>query len=226
MKFWSTSIHRDKAMSDGLLLLSVLGFGVYCLTPVGMTVFESSMVRHMLIQLPLLGVAGALLLPRCGAAIPAWLLKIDPAGAIGLIVASGWMLYWMLPVSLDMATIDPAHRLLKVVFVPLGIGFCVRWAWRQAGPVLRIIIAFEVWASIARLGWLYVESPEQLCSSYLLGEQQIVGEFLLALSAVSCVAGLVWGFFGSFKEVEIVPSPVHEQDIVLTVSKKSVMTGN
>lgn len=204
MKLKANPVPAWQSHSDALSVLGALFFMTFCLTPAGIAVFESSMIRHMLLQLPMLALAGAMLLPRCGL-VPTWLARWDSVGAITLIAGSGWLLYWMLPVSLDMASIDPAHRVLKVISVPLGIGLCLRWTLRQAGPVLSIIIAFEAWASIARLGWLYTESPEQLCSSYLRGEQQIVGEILLILAAATGVAALAWGFLGSFGQPDQAP---------------------
>ena len=118
---------------------------------------------------------------------------------IALIVASGWLLFWMMPLYLDLATTDLGYRFLKTLSVPLGIGLCLAWAWRCVGALAKIAIAFEAWAIATRLGWLYLESPERLCSSYLLSEQRAVGQILLTVSCVSAAVGLLWGVFGNFK---------------------------
>lgn len=201
MKALSAWMFGVSVPSSSLPAASLLALAIFSMTPAGISTFESSMVGHMLVQLPLLGLAGAILLPQEGPA-STWLARVDSGGAIALIVGSGWLLFWMLPVSLDRATIDPAYRILKLISVPLGIGLCLRWTWCQAGPVLRIFMAFEGWASVTRLGWLYVESPEQLCSSYLAGEQKFVGEILLIIAASTGIAALAWGLFGSFREPE------------------------
>lgn len=128
--------------------------------------------------------------------------KFDPIGAIALVIGSGWLLYWMLPMNLDFAITDIGYRLLKVVSVPLGIGLCFRWAWIRSNSIVRIVVLFEAWAAAARLGLLYLESPEQLCSSYLIGEQQVVGKLLLLGAMFAGFSGLIWGIFGKFHASE------------------------
>lgn len=158
------------------------------------------MASHMLIQLPLLIVMGATCFqPKVQ--LNAVLTHIDPHGAIAFICFTGWMFFWMLPLNLDLATIDPSIRLLKLISVPIGIGFCLRWLWHQSNAVLKCVVIFEAWASITRLGWLYIESPLQLCSSYLIGEQQRVGTLLLVVSAFSATVIIFYALFGAFDEI-------------------------
>lgn len=157
------------------------------------------MANHMLVQFPLLIVMGATCFqPKVQ--LNALLTHIDPHGAIAFICFTGWMFFWMLPLNLDLATINPAIRLLKLISVPIGIGFCLRWLWHQSNAVLKCMVIFEAWASITRLGWLYVESPLQLCSSYLIGEQQRVGTLLLVVSAISATVVIFYALFGSFSK--------------------------
>lgn len=169
------------------------------LTPQGALWFESSMVTHMLVQFPLLIALGFTIFEP-NAQLNAFLTRVDPLGAIAFIVFTGWMLFWMLPLNLDLATIDPAIRALKLISVPIGIGWCVRWLWHQATTVLKCVVVFEIWASITRLGWLYVESPQQLCSSYLIGEQQQVGKILLIISVISGIILVAYSLFGTFNK--------------------------
>lgn len=124
--------------------------------------------------------------------------KIDPLGIIAFIFFTGWMWFWMLPLNLDLATIDTSARLLKLISVPIGIGFCFRWLWHQTNALFKCMVIFEIWASITRLGWLYLESPLQLCSSYLIGEQQQVGALLLQVSAIAAIIAVLYSMLGSF----------------------------
>jgi len=103
--------------------------------------------------------------------------------------------------NLDQAAFDPQFRALKLVSVPLGIGLCLRWICTRSYPIVRIVIFFELWASVARLGWLYIESPEQLCSNYLIGEQRLVGTVLLTLALLTGLIGLFIGIFGSYAKL-------------------------
>ena len=179
------------AASTGLVFITL------CLLPPIALAFESSMVAHMLIQLPLLGISGAMLLVSDSKLFNA-ADKYDPHGAIALVVGSGWLLYWMLPMNLDFASTDASYRILKLISVPLGIGLCFRWVWIRANTIVRIVVLFEAWAGVARLGLLYLESPEQLCSNYLIGEQQVVGKVLLAVALLTGLGGLILGVFGNF----------------------------
>jgi len=177
--------------------VSLIALIITGLSPVGAMWFESSMKMHMLIQFPLLIVVGAIAF-NPNARVYTALEKMDPVGAIAFIWFTAMMWFWMLPLNLDLATIDPAVRLLKLVSVPIGIGFCFRWFWHRSKAVFKCVIVFETWASITRLGWLYIESPEPLCSSYLIGEQQAVGTLLLQTSAVTAVGVVLYSIFGSF----------------------------
>jgi len=177
-----------------LLFLTITG-----LIPQGALWYESSMTMHMLVQFPLLIISGAIAFnPKDR--FYASLVKIDPLGAIAFICFTGMMWFWMLPINLDLATIDPATRLFKLLSVPVGIGFCFRWLWHRLNGVFKCVILFEIWASVTRLGWLYIESPEQLCSSYLIGEQQQVGTLLLLISAVTAAIAVIYSLFGSFNK--------------------------
>ncbi len=164
--------------------------------------FEASMIRHMLVQLPLLAIAGASLL-LTSEPLQQMLQKIDPGGICALILGTGCMLFWMLPLHLDLATTDPWFRLLKVTTVPLGIGLCWLWAFQRSSLLMKILICFEGWASISRLAWIYLESPQQLCSSYLISEQQQAGTILLVVSVAIAVTASLWGLFGRFDTARV-----------------------
>jgi hypothetical protein len=46
------------------------------------------------------------------------------------------------------------------------------------------------------LGWLYLASPERLCSNYLLGDQQWLGKIMLGVGAIISLMvawNLIWG---------------------------------
>jgi len=162
--------------------------------------FEATMARHMLLQMPLLGIVGACLMYRTRNS--QLLSRLDPYGAMAIVLGTGCLLFWMLPLHLDLATFDPVYRSLKVLTVPLGIGACFTWAFLQANLLVKLLIGFEGWASIARLGWIYIESPDQLCSSYLIDEQQMVGGALLGFSGTVAVVAVLFGLFGSFSAAE------------------------
>ncbi|MDE2450400.1 MAG: hypothetical protein KGO22_15610 [Gammaproteobacteria bacterium] len=157
---------------------------------------EASMTAQMLVQIPLLAIAGMLLgnsLPeRVASRIEPW----NRRGATGLIVVTLASACWMLPLSLDAAAVSPAADLAKFVTVPLLIGLPLAASWPCMSFVLRGVLLFEALATLFRMGWLYLISPVRLCNSYGLSDQQRLGEWLLAGGAalLLCIAWrLLWG---------------------------------
>ena len=161
--------------------------------------YEASMMTHMLLQLPLLSLAGWHL-PLESTRIKPLLHRYDPYAVIAVIVLIGCSLFWMLPLNLDKVVSEPVFRALKLVTVPIGFGLSLRWIWLRAHPIVKIVVLLELWATMARLGWLYLESPEQLCSSYLIGEQRMVGTIILGIALCIGLYGLLTGIFGNFAD--------------------------
>lgn len=177
-----------------LVAVSVAG-----LFPPVAALFEASMRMHMLVQMPLLAVCGGYWVYR-SARLRGVMARVDPSGAIALVVGSGWMIYWMLPLSLDLATFEPAMRLLKIVTVPVCVGAALTWSWLRLGPIGRGVMLLEGWAILGRLGWVLSISPVQLCSNYLIDDQQRTGSLLLGAALVSAILVAVWALFGPFRK--------------------------
>jgi hypothetical protein len=144
---------------------------------------EATMTLQMLAQLPLLGVAGwwlaAFFTPRMSNALARW----NHGGISGLLLASLASLVWMLPRALDAVLETPWVEGAKFISVPLLIGLPLALSWPRAGFVVRGVFLLEAIATAFRLGWLYLASPQRLCSNYLLGDQQRLGELLMAIGA-------------------------------------------
>ena len=167
-------------------------FPAACLLPPVTRIFESSMVLHMLVQLPLLMICG-LVIARFGG-IKRLLNAIDPAGYASAVLASGWLIFWMLPINLDAAQNDIFFRLLKVLSLPL-LGITAYWAWVRLGGVGRGVLVLEAWAMLMRTGWIFMISPEQICANYLPFEQHMTGQILLQTGALIAVFIIIYAFF-------------------------------
>ncbi|HEX5463305.1 MAG TPA: hypothetical protein VFW88_01150, partial [Burkholderiales bacterium] len=97
----------------------------------------------------------------------------------------------------------PWVEMAKYAAVPLLIGVPLAISWPRAGFVVRGVFLAEVIATAFRLGWLYLVSPQRLCSNYLLGDQQWLGECMLAIGSALFLWiawKLLWGHFDRFAE--------------------------
>lgn len=174
----------------GTLLWTVLA-----LPPV-QRALTATMTLQMLVQIPLLAMAGwwaARAVPaRFGHAIAAW----NRSGVSGLLLASVTSMAWMLPRAMDAAVDDPAVALAKFLSVPVLIGVPLALSWPRMGFVVRGVLLVELVATTFRLGWLYSASVTRLCSNYLLADQQLLGRILLASGGALCIVlgwQLLWG---------------------------------
>ncbi|MBE2244172.1 MAG: hypothetical protein IAE86_15560 [Burkholderiaceae bacterium] len=168
--------------------------------PAARHALESTMTAQMLIQLPLLALAGAWFAKGLPQSVDQRLAGWNHQGISGLLLASITAMVWMLPLMLDAALADPRVALAKFLSVPLLIGAPVALSWPRAGFVVRGVVLLEVTATAFRLGWLYLISPERLCANYLLDDQMRLGRLLAAIG-VAIVAflafKLMWGRFDS-----------------------------
>ncbi len=181
-------------------LALTVAFCVAGLIPVTARLFEASMQTHLLVQMPLLAFCGGYWVYR-SEQLQTWLERADPSGGVALVLSSGWMIYWMLPLNMDLATFDPGARVLKILTVPL-LGATVTWSWRRLGPVGRGVMLMEGWAMLVRLGWVFQISPVQLCSNYLIDDQQRTGSLLLGVALIGAILAAVWGLFGPFRKTD------------------------
>lgn len=152
---------------------------------------ESTMTLQMLVQIPLLALAGWWLARRTPDWLDRHLARWNHSGISGLLLASLAGMVWMLPLAMDAALDDPRFTLAKFLSVPLLIGAPVALSWPRAGFVVRGVVLLELTATAFRLGWLYLISPERLCSNYLLDDQERLGKILLAVG-FAIVLLLAW----------------------------------
>jgi hypothetical protein len=146
---------------------------------------EASMVGHMLLQIPLLVVAGALLASCLPTALRRHLDAFNANGFPGILAAGFVTSYWMLPRALDAALSDPLMELAKFCSLPLLVGLPLALSWPRLGPIGRGFVLANAISMIAVVGWLYRESPVRLCSWYLTDQQVLLGDGLLLLAVLA-----------------------------------------
>lgn len=137
----------------------------------------SSMMFHMLIQLPMLIVAGYLL-------STAYQPKFFQYSLYQYLSCWLWILlagmFWMLPISLDKALLNPYWDLFKILTL-LVSGVLLRPA--LASP--KILSLFFIGSTVMMLffiGYFYQDSDLRLCNSYLLESQKTAGIGLIFLA--------------------------------------------
>jgi hypothetical protein len=169
------------------MALSLSGLSALTFTPLRPWL-EASMLTHMLVQFPLLMLAGSLMAPAMPALASRALARWNGLGLAGLVLLAAVLSLVMIPRMLDLALADARIEALKFsALVVAGAG--ARASWRTAGTVVQAFFLGSVLPMTVAAGSLYSDAPVRLCNAYLLDEQQRVGAALVA-SAAAC--GVAW----------------------------------
>lgn len=148
---------------------------------------EQSMVWHMLVQMPLLVLAG-----WCAAAAwaPAHGLRWNRFGLSGFMLAQCIVAYWMIPALVDRAVVLPSVDAAKLVTLWLA-GLALRLGYVQAP---RLVQLFFIGYGLPMMAWLglYLSSTDlRLCNAYSLESQIRAGWGLAGLAATLGTAWLL-----------------------------------
>jgi hypothetical protein len=176
-----------------------VGIGLVCALaaqPVR-TSLEAAMITHMLVQLPLLALAGALLAFPFRTRLQGLLGRIDPSGIASALLAVLASSYWMLPRALDAALTDPVAETAKILSLPLLVGVTVLGCRKRLSTIATGFFIANVLSMWAAAGWLYRVSPVRLCNSYLIEDQIRAGDALLWISIALALLWLSSFFFGA-----------------------------
>lgn len=146
--------------------------------------WEASLVRHMLVQIPML-VAAGVLLGGLGA-VPG---RRPVEGAAAVLLAVPGLMFWMMPRWLDAAVDSAAVDMAKFATLVAVAGIPLGWGWARLGPVGRAFLWAQAVSMAGALGILYATFPQRLCTSYLASEQEAMGRLLLAAAAALGLAG-------------------------------------
>lgn len=183
----STARHGTPARQGGaaLALLALLA------VPALRHLLEAGMARHMLLQFPLLMLAGALLAGALPAGAQRAIARWNAHGISGLVATALVLGLLMVPRVLDLALVSPAIELAKCSALVLA-GAALRLSWRPAGLVVQGFFLGNVLPMTAVVGQLYVDTPTRVCNAYLLDDQALLGRWLVWLAIVVAVAWLAW----------------------------------
>ena len=150
---------------------------------------EQSMVWHMLVQMPLLVLAGACAAAVWPRALGEQCARLNRYGLTGFMLAQCITAYWMIPALVDRAVVLPSADAAKVVSLWLA-GVALRQGYVNAPLAVQVFFVGYGLPMLAWLGFYLASSNLRLCNAYSLESQLRAGQGLLALAIG---LGLIWG---------------------------------
>ncbi|WP_164216633.1 hypothetical protein [Virgibacillus sp. YIM 98842] len=166
-----------KQFIAGIILYVIL------LIPPVLTFMESIMVTHMLLQIPLLILAGWLMGKAVIAKYNSFFEKWNANGVPGITLVFIVTMYWMLPRAMDEALLFWPMEIFKLVGLPLLVGIPLRDSWHKLKGVGQSFIYLNYLPMFGLMAWLYIDTPIQICNSYLESEQRTLGWALFIITA-------------------------------------------
>ncbi|KPF48362.1 hypothetical protein IP87_03130 [beta proteobacterium AAP121] len=182
----AATFSRRPLLKSAALVTAVLALAL-SLPPLRVFI-EQSMVWHMLVQMPLLVLAGA-----CAAAVWPQALggrwaRCNRYGLTGFMLAQCITAYWMVPALVDRAVVLPSADAGKLATLWLA-GVALRQGWVQAPLAVQLFFLGYGLPMMAWLGFYFLSTDLRLCNAYSLESQLRTGQGLLALSAA---LGAAW----------------------------------
>ncbi len=172
-----------KAAAWAMLGSLLLVIAIACRQPL-----EQTMARHMLVQIPMLLIAGVSL-NRFLARLPglrtiarhagSW----DEYGLTGLAVFLLASAYWMIPKALDSAVASGLMETGKFASL-LVAGFVLPASLSRANTILQLFFLGNFASMMAIAGMLFQDTSTRLCNFYLLDDQVLAGTGLVTLAVV------------------------------------------
>ena len=175
-------------MKRHAVLLTALALPPVLALPPLRALLEASMSLHMLVQFPLLMLAGFLAAGQVPQSWSARLQRWNGYGISGLLLVALVLALAMIPRLLDLALVDPAIETAKWLAL-LACGAALRGSWQRAGLAVQGFFLFNVLPMMAVAGQLYQDSPLRLCNAYLLDDQVWLGQ---ALVVIAFAVGFAW----------------------------------
>ena len=163
---------------------AVLGIGmiVALAFPGARGLLEREMVTHMLVQIPLLAIAGVFTASAIPKRLTDQFARWNRGGITGALLAVVVRSWWMVPRALDSALASPGAELWKFVSLPLFVGLPMALSWNPLGAIGRGFVVVNVLPMWAVVGWLYIAAPVRVCNYYLMDQQLVAGRGLLWLT--------------------------------------------
>ena len=149
---------------------------------------EIDMARHMLIEFPLLLIAGAAIGCALDERLGTHIECCNRMGLLGFVFAAITLAYWMIPAALDAALANGWAAAGK--YVSLLCSGVLLWSSFTVAPLAlqAFFVGNFAWMT-ATIGLIYQSAPQQLCLNYLPDAQSSTGEGLVAAAVI---VGCTW----------------------------------
>ena len=175
--------------------------------PPGRVLIEQSMVWHMLAQMPLLLLAGAL--AAAAAEQRRWssratdrlqrAARFNRYGLGTLMLAQCLLAYWMLPALIDRAVLLPGTDAAKLAGLWIA-GAALRLGLRQAPAAVQLFFGGTALPMLVWLGLYMAAGETRLCNAYTLDSQILAGRGLVALALGVGTAWVAWHLRARLRE--------------------------
>ncbi|MDF1510410.1 hypothetical protein PZE06_19950 [Robertmurraya sp. DFI.2.37] len=166
---------------------------IFLMLPPVAALFESMMITHMHMQMPMLVISGflmsGLLLRRSHLFLEKW----NHNGIPGITLFMMIMIYWTIPRTMDEALTMQTMEIWKFISLPFLAGVPLRDSWKKLTKAWKNFIIFIFTVKYFGMGALYIWSEESLCNNYLVIDQLTLGWGFIT-TAICLVIYLVYAF--------------------------------
>jgi hypothetical protein len=152
--------------------------------PPARSLIEQSMFWHMIVQMPLLVIAGYGL----AASMPNrfdWFNRFNYFGLTSFMAILVIVTYWMLPVTIDRAVALNSVDAAKIGSLLL-CGACLKFSFHAAPRIVQLFFIGYLLAMLITLGVYFVTSDARLCNAYSQDSQIRTGYGLMVI-ALACI---------------------------------------
>jgi len=173
----------------GWVLRGLLGLPAILLVAPVREALEASMAWQMLAEFPLLlafGFSASAVLAHRHRERPA-VDALTHMGLAPLLGASLCLMFWMVPLALDLSRLDAGVNGAKYVSLILA-GVAMQHGLRRAQAAILLFFGGNLIWTLATVGMLFHDAESRLCANYLLSDQQLTGAGLLTYALVVTVA--------------------------------------
>lgn len=186
---------KELTVTDLRLAVAIAIGVVIAMTPLG-SWLESTLVGHVLVEIPLLVAVGVVVGAKAAPRLDPILGPINGGGIPGILLGTITLVFWMIPRWLDASLTDASVGAAKYGSLIVLVGMPLAWSWTRLHPIARAVVKIELLAMLFRLGWLYMISPDRLCNNYLIHDQIWLGRGFLWIGFALSITWLIPVFFG------------------------------